>query len=236
MVKIVRERLSNQVYLILKEMIANYRFQPGVRLNIEQLARELGTSRTPVWEAVHRLVQEGLLVNVTNRGVFIVELSPQSALELYTVREALEGLAARLAAENADGKTLKKMEKCLDEQEKIVLQKDLVGYSHLDFDFHAFIYELSDNQVLKEMLETIRGRMRTVAVHIQSILPELYEDHREIMEAIKARDPDSAETAFKEHNQRVIKHIRRSMTPDGEWVKTRPDAHEPVVKTLRIKE
>lgn len=235
MVKIVRERLSNQVYLVLKEMIANYRFQPGVRLNIEQLARELGTSRTPVWEAVHRLVQEGLLMNITNRGVFIVELSPRAALELYTVREVLEGLAARLAAENADGKTLKKMEKCLDEQEKVVHRKDLVGYSHLDFDFHAHIYEMSDNQALRELLETIRGRMRTVAVHIRSILPELYEDHRRIMEAINAGDPDRAEGAFKKHNLRVIKHIRKSMTPEGKWVQTRPEAQEPAAKAVRIR-
>ena len=61
MMKVSKERLSNQVYTILKEMIADYRFNPGARINVEQIAKEVGASRTPVWEAVHRLVQEGLL-------------------------------------------------------------------------------------------------------------------------------------------------------------------------------
>src|SRR4030042_921555 len=121
MVMIVnRQRLSKQVYDILKEMIANYRFNPGTRINVEQIAKEVGASRTPVWEAVHRLIQEGLLENIPNRGVFMVTLSPEQAIELYEVRDVLEGLAARLAAVKIDPKILKKMKKCLDEQTKIV--------------------------------------------------------------------------------------------------------------------
>src|SRR5665647_398009 len=121
MVKVSRERLSNQVYTILKGMIADYRFNPGMRVNVEQIAKEVGASRTPVWEAVHRLIQEGLLENIPNRGVFMSALTPKQAIELYTVREILEGFAARLAISNVDEKTIKKMTKCLEEQYKVCL-------------------------------------------------------------------------------------------------------------------
>ena len=110
MIRLNRERLSMQVYTILKGMIADYRFNPGTRVNVEQIAKEVGVSRTPVWEAVHRLVQEGLLENIPNRGVFMSALSPKQAIELYTVRETLEALAARLAIQNIDEKTIQKMD------------------------------------------------------------------------------------------------------------------------------
>ena len=73
--KLQREKLSNQIYTVLKEMIADHRFQPGARLNIESIARELDVSRTPVWEAVRRLEQEGLVENIPNRGVFMSSLT-----------------------------------------------------------------------------------------------------------------------------------------------------------------
>ena len=98
MVKIKREILNSKVYAALKEMIAEHRFQPGAHLNVEKVAKELSVSRTPVWEAVRRLEQEGLLINIPNRGVFMFEMTLDIAFELYQVRETLERLAGRLAA------------------------------------------------------------------------------------------------------------------------------------------
>ena len=209
--KVSKERLSNQVYSILKEMIADYRFKPGTRINIEQLTKELGTSRTPVWEAVHRLIQEGLLTNIPNRGVFMVELTPRTSLELYTVREALEGLAARLAVQNIDDRLLRKMKKNLDEQFRVVQKKDLVGYSRLDFGFHAIVYEACGNTILQEMLETIKSKMRPIAMHIDPVLVQLYNEHLEIFSALKKRDPQKAERAFRVHNRHIIEQIKTSL-------------------------
>ena len=118
--KLVPVNLSERAYFRIKKMISDYRFSPGSRLNVEQLARDLGTSRTPIWEAVRRLEQEGLVKNIPNRGVFLVELTHEAAIELYTVREVLEGMAARLAVERISDKALDKMEMKLRAQEKIV--------------------------------------------------------------------------------------------------------------------
>ena len=215
-VKVNRERLSNQVYTILKGMIADYRFNPGVHINVEQIAKEVGASRTPVWEAVHRLIQEGLLENIPNRGVFMSALTPGQAIELYTVREILEGLAARLAIQHVNDKTIKNMHKCLEEQYKVVQKEDLVSYSRLDYDFHAMVYEMSGNRTLQEMLETIKNKMRPIAMHINPILSSLYHDHVEILEAFKEKDPDKAEAAFRKHNLQMITQIKNSMETD-EW-------------------
>jgi DNA-binding GntR family transcriptional regulator len=210
-----KERLSKQVYSILKEMIANHRFTPGARINIEQLTKELGTSRTPVWEAVHRLIQEGLLTNIPNRGVFMVELTPRIALELYTVREELEGLAARLAVRNIDQKTIARMKKCLGEQDKVVRRKDLVGYSRLDFDFHAMVYEACGNSILQEMLETVKSKMRPIAMHIDLVLPLLYEEHLRILRALESRDAAEAERVFRIHNRHMIEEIKANSDGDS---------------------
>jgi DNA-binding GntR family transcriptional regulator len=213
--KINRQNLSSQVYSILKEMIVNHRFRPGVRLNVEQLTKQIGVSRTPVWEAVQRLIQEGLLKSIPNRGVFMSELTPEMAIELYTVRGILEGLAARLAVQNIDDKTLERMAKSLEDQRRVIEKNDLIGYSRLSFDFHWIVIESSGNQILKELLELIRNKMRPITMHIEPILLQLYKEHLEILEALKARDPDKAELIFKKHNRHMIEQIKKSVENDS---------------------
>jgi DNA-binding GntR family transcriptional regulator len=211
MPKIVTEKLSNKVYLVLKEMIANYRFQPGTRLNVEQLTKELGVSRTPVWEAINRLEQEGLLETIPNRGVFMTVLTPQNSLQLYQVREVLESMAGGLAATLIKNKTLKKMEKCLEKQIKAIEKSDLEGYSRSDFEFHAFVYESCGNSYLQEFLEDIKNKIRPITFHIEPILSRLYEDHVEIFNSLKTKDPSKAEAAFRRHNRKMIEQIEKSI-------------------------
>jgi len=210
-----RQRLSNQIYDILKEMIADYRFNPGARINVEQVAKEVGASRTPVWEAVHRLIQEGLLENIPNRGVFMVTLKPEKAIELYEVRDALEGLAARLAAENIDAKILKKIKKSIEDQARTVEKEDLVGYSQFDYEFHALVYEASRNKALQEMLNAVKSKMRPIALHLEPVLADLYRDHVEIYESLNDRDPHRAQAAFNRHNLRMIELIQKSVDSDA---------------------
>ena len=208
MAKLVPVNLSERAYFRIKKMISDYRFSPGSRLNVEQLARDLGTSRTPVWEAVRRLEQEGLVKNIPNRGVFLVELTRKAAIELYTVREVLEGMAARLAVQRISDKALEKMERLLRAQEKIVSEEDLVAYSKSDFEFHACIYAACANAILREMLESIKHKARPIAMQITPILTELFHDNEMIVHALRLRDPLLAELAFREHNQRVLKQLK----------------------------
>lgn len=211
MPRIQRKKLGNQVLEALHEMIANHRFKPGARVHVEQLTRELGVSRTPLWEAVHRLEQEGLLVHVPHRGVFMAELTPSQALDLYAVRLPLEAMAGRLAAERITPRALATMEANLRAERQFVTDGDLVAYSRSDFDFHGAVYEASGNAYLQETLERLKAKMRPLSTRFEPIIEALYEDHVRMVSALRDRDADRAEQAFRTHNQRVIEHIRAEL-------------------------
>jgi len=215
MVRIKKEMLSSQIYRALHDMIGNYRFSPGSRLNVEELTKEFGVSRTPIWEAVRRLEQEGLVQNIPNRGVFMVEMTLSKALQLYQVREVLEGLAGKLAATRIDDQMLKKMEHCLGTLQKVVEQGDPVGYSRLDFNFHALIYETCGNPFLQEILETIKNKMRPLVPLSKSSLARGYEEHKKIFGALKSRDPVKVEIAIQEHNRGMQAQIIQVMEKDA---------------------
>jgi DNA-binding GntR family transcriptional regulator len=208
MAKLVSVNLSERAYFQIKKMISDYRFSPGSRLNVEQLARDLGTSRTPIWEAVRRLEQEGLAKNTPNRGVFLVELTREATIELYAVREVLEGMAARLAVRRISDKVLEKMERLVQEQAKFVAAEDPVAYSKSNLEFHDCIYAACGNAILREMLESIKEKVRPVAMRISPILTDLLHDHQRIVRTLRQRDPLLAEAAFREHNQRVLNQLK----------------------------
>jgi len=208
MAMIKRENLNSKVYEILKEMISNARFEPGARVNVEKLTKEIGTSRTPIWEAIRRLEQEGLVVHYPNKGTYMNALTAEQALDLYAVREVLEGMAAKLAATRISDDTIRRLEKCLEKQKKIVLKKDVVTYSQNDFEFHALIYEASGNEFLREQLEGIKNKMRPLGIHFEDSLNMFFDDHIEVLEALRNRDELKAEIALKNHNQHMMEIIR----------------------------
>lgn len=211
-----KERLSNLAYQAIKEMMAEHRFLPGARINVEKLTRELGVSRTPVWEAVMRLEQEGLLRNEPNRGVFMIELTLPDTMHLYQVREVLESLAARLAAGRMDDAAIAAMASNLQLQAKAVEELDLMAYSSLDYEFHALLYGACGNAYLQEALEVIKNKMRPLALRLEPLLPRLYSDHLRLFDALKARDPKASEVAFRAHNRCVLKHIAKILAGGGE--------------------
>jgi DNA-binding GntR family transcriptional regulator len=208
---LVRTNLNSQIYQILKEMIADQRFNPGGSINVEQLTHELDVSRTPVWEAIRRLEQEGIVVHAPHKGVRVRELTREMALELYSVREALEATAARMGAGRATPQIITRMEKCLDKQTQIVKQEDSVAYSRSDYEFHLLIYEASGNSLLKEILEGLRYKALPLAFRISQQLGEFLGYHREILEAFRKKDGPGAEKAIRRHNQRMIELIETNV-------------------------
>ncbi len=208
---ITRQGLRDVVYERLHEMIENSRFTPGARINVEQLTVELGVSRTPIWQAIGKLENEGFLRSVPNKGVFMQELTPEESIDIYSVREVLECMAAQLASVNISEQTITQMEKNLAEQEQVIKSNDLVAYSQLDFDFHAAVYNSSLNSFLIEMLFDIKKKMRPMVKHMNTILEELYQDHLAILNALRIRDSEAAAEGFRIHNERMKKLIRKAI-------------------------
>jgi DNA-binding GntR family transcriptional regulator len=211
--KVVKTNLNAQVYDVLKEMIADQRFTPGSCINVERLTQELGVSRTPIWEAIRRLEQEGIVIHTPHKGVRVRELTRKMALELYEVRENMESLAARLAAERATSELLAEMEECLSEQEKIVEGEDAVAYSSADHRFHLLIYDASGNALLKDMLTGLRYKALPLAFKLSPHFSEFIGYHRQILDAFRSRDGQAAEVAIRQHNRRMIDLIKK--TPWG---------------------
>ena len=114
------------------------------------------------------------------------------------MRQVLERLAARLAATRISTEALRRVAICLDEQCLVIAAGDLRRYSILDFQFHAAVYRASGNQYLKEMLESIKNKMRPIplSIDIKPILDKLYEDHVRLYDALKSREADRAEEVF----------------------------------------
>lgn len=158
----------------------------------------------------------GLCPERAKKGVRILQLTPETALELYAVREVLEALAVRSAAEAMGKDTLDEMARCLHRQKGVIRKKDLVGYSELDFEFHGTIYGSCGNRTLQELLETLKNRSRPINFYITPLLPRLYQEHLAILEALKEHNADRAEKAIRDHNRTILEKIRADVT-SGAW-------------------
>lgn len=209
---------SEKAYRAIKDMILNHRFKPGLRINVEGLARELGISRTPVWEAIRRLEQERLIRKIPNRGVFMAENSFDRLLGQAHVRGTLDNLAGRLACERVNKRLLERLAQCLVDQLQAIETADLSAYSTADLRFHRLIYEASDNRYLKDLFESIVLQMLTIPRHLRilSRLPSVYETHQEALEGLANRDPDRVERALTRHTKIITDHLEDKMKAEAE--------------------
>ena len=103
------------------------------------------------------------------------------------------------------------MTEALGGQVKIIEKGDLLGYSQSDFDFHGLIHKMSRNTVLQEMLESLKAKMQPISMDIKAILPRLYQDHREILEALQTKAPDMTEKILRRHNRAVQNQIKKDI-------------------------
>lgn len=213
--RLLRLTLKEQAYRSLRDMIASHRFSSGKWINLEQLSKELGVSRTPIQQAMKQLEQEGLVTHVPNQGIRMAVMTLEMAQDLYQVREVLEGLAAALAAERMERETVGRMKQVLSEQATIIRKKDLLAYSVSDFKFHQLIYDSCGNWMLKEQLDIIKSRSRPLVCDVTPILPDLYSDHQQVVEAFGKRAPLQAEQVMRRHNRRMREAIAEATRRTG---------------------
>lgn len=201
--RLTRLTLKEQAYQALREMIISHRFSAGRWINVEKLSKELGVSRTPVWQALKDLEQQGLVNHLPNRGIRMAEMTPRMAADLYQVREGLEALAASLAVLHDAQGCAERLRDNLERQLPMVHDRDLLGYSRLDFDFHSVLYDACGNGLLRELLDNIKYRSGPLVCDISPILADLYQDHLELVEAFTHREAEQAGEVMRRHNQRM---------------------------------
>lgn len=187
-------------YARLKEAIQAGELKPGQRIREVEMAARLSMSRTPVREALRRLEADGLLTFAPYRGMVIAELDHQAVMELYQMREVLEGTAAALAARHAS------------EAEIAVLRDIMAGDPGDDADpyrlaqhnrqFHGALYRGAHNRYLLKTLNVLRDAMALLGMTTLSLTGRsdtAREEHAAIVAAVEARDPAVAEQAARAH-------------------------------------
>jgi len=178
---------------------------PGSRLSVPALAREFGVSRSPIRDAVLHLVRDGLGEETLNRGAIVRTFSPAHLLSLYEGMEALEGMAARLAADRSDAAVHKRLTDMVREH-----HHDIAGTgSRWPVDaadaFHGEIWAAAASPVLARMLEDLQGQVRLAmcSASLGGGNAHAIEDHRELLDAIAAGDADASEAAARRHVVRL---------------------------------
>jgi DNA-binding GntR family transcriptional regulator len=197
---------AERAYQEIRKAVLDGRLSPGAHLSVPDLAQRLGVSRSPVREAVARLEREGLAVSSPHRGAVVAPMSGEDLRQLYDLREALEGLAARLAASNAADEELTELQQRWERHAGIVEQGDIDQHVGADLAFHARVAEFARNRRLREMLGLLTAQIRVAlySTAAQPGNPQLaIREHRALLDALLQHDPDLAEQRARAHVQRV---------------------------------
>jgi DNA-binding GntR family transcriptional regulator len=199
------ESLGDFAYRLLRDCIRSGRFTPGQHLREADVAEWLSISRTPVREAFHRIISEGLLTNGPWNGVMVADLDASQLMELYAVREALEGTAAALAAEHATPAEVRLLLRIAAREER---EKEhpsrLVG---INGELHQTLYRAAHNRYLLQSVNTIVDALGLLR-HSTFVLPGSVElahrEHLQIIGAIRDRKPREAEQWAREHVRHAL--------------------------------
>ncbi len=192
--------LGTSVYNELRQRIVNGQLKSGERLREVELASLLGVSRTPVREAIKRLESEGFASYVSSRGAVVTELTPEQAVELYAMREILEGAAARFAAQHAYPAEIQMLEYLLEAERQ--LGEDPEEQANLNRKFHGSIYGMAHNRYLLAVLTKARDYMvllHKTAYFAPGRAESAYREHVAIVDAIRRGDAQAAEEAARAH-------------------------------------
>ncbi|RTZ43373.1 GntR family transcriptional regulator [Candidimonas sp. SYP-B2681] len=190
---------SDQAYQFIVDGIEAGRLAPGTRLREIELAETMGLSRTPIREALSRLQVEGLAVNDSARGLVVTELDYSMTSELYTMREVLEGTAARLAARHASDVEIDFLNEINQRDALLTKPEDLAANNRL---FHGTLYRCAHNRYLLKTLNSLQESMMLLG-RTTLAAPGRAEssraEHQAIVDALSRRDPEAAELAARAH-------------------------------------
>ena len=195
--------INEQVYDHVASLITEGEFAPGQRLDERRLAERMGVSRTPLREAIGRLVTEGIVQHRPHQGIFVATFTLKQINDIYVVRMELESLAIRLAATRLGPKEIAKLRRLVTQCHEELEAGQISAFETSDRRFHGLFAQLSDNQTLISCLQRL-GVQIQVARHLANQRPGLPANTRRTREAVvSALEAGSVERAV----QAMTKHI-----------------------------
>jgi DNA-binding GntR family transcriptional regulator len=216
---------ADTVYTALKEAILSGALGPGAPLREEALGRSHAVSRTPVREALSRLEREGLASRHARSGLVVSTINADEILDLYVLRETLEGLVARLVTERRTEIDLTRLDLIVAGAEKALREGDLERARALGSEFHFVLRNVANNRPLARALNDVQQSTQRYGSML-SVVPGRAEqslaEHIELLEAIRSRDEAAAERSARQH-VRQVRNLRLAFSLEHELApETRP--------------
>ena len=204
------ELLNQKVYHVLKHAIVRGDLAPNSKLVLTEIAKSLGISNTPIREAINKLVSEGFVKIIPNKGIIVKEVNIDDLQEILHIRAFLDGLIAKLTAKKITDKEIRDMMEIINKMEYAVKRDDRLTYNDLDIQFHDFLLNITENNKLKEIYNNLivhayRFRIRTLK--IPGRMEKSLKEHREIALKIKERNFDEANRVSQEHIEIILRSI-----------------------------
>lgn len=194
--------ISEKAYQALRDAIIAGKLKPRERLTTSRLAETLGVSRTPVKIALDMLSLEGLVEVIPRSGAFVSDIFSDDLEEIYQMRSVLEGLAVRLAIDHIGEADLLKLEQIVNGYEAAIATNNRKLTVQLNAEFHLSVAYACKKRRLANEIKKLYDyclRYRVLSLSEPAQIEKSYKGHHEILEAIKARDPDRAEQCVRLH-------------------------------------
>jgi GntR family transcriptional regulator, rspAB operon transcriptional repressor len=202
--------LLETAYEKIKQQITACEFRPGDYLNEAELSERLGIGRTPVHQAIDRLMMEGLVQVMPRKGIIVTPVSLEDVLQTIDVRLLNECHCVRLAAERASEEDIRTLDGILARAEAELPRRNAERLMRLDREFHGAIAQSSRNAVLADVLGRLHDkslRFWILSLNTQGHHARVHTQHRAIFDAIHAHDAVAAESAMRDH----IEDFRRNL-------------------------
>lgn len=208
---------SEHVYRRLRDAIQRGEFKSGHRVMEIDVAAWLNVSRTPVRDAIRRLESEGMLEHAPRNGLVVASLDRQSVMELYVMREVLEGTAARLCARHASDMEVQDLLDLVERERQ--LEGDFEGLARHNQRFHQAVHRGAHNRYLEKSLAAVNDSMVLLGTPLM-LLPHRAQtaaaEHARLVEAIRRHDPDAAEEAARSHVRAAQRERLKRLFPETE--------------------
>ncbi len=205
------ENLSARVYLEIKALILRNEIMPGQKLHHQELSERLGVSRTPVREALTRLVQEGYASLLPNRGFICKEIGMQEAEELYDLREALEAFMVEKAIERLDDDALERLDKKMELYGHDIQKRFTRERLIYDQNIHLEIAAIAANETLKKTLRQVFERIilkrKSDGLYDPARGMIAHQEHRMLLEAMQKRHIDESVRIIRNHIQEGKRNV-----------------------------
>jgi GntR family transcriptional regulator, rspAB operon transcriptional repressor len=221
---LARRRATDEVYDVMRRSILTNRFKPGQRLPIDEIAKQLGVSLTPVRHAIQQLATEGLIEIRPRSGTFVASLTTRDIAETFDIRRALECLAAESAVRNMTEEQLRRAKRLVWAlSEPVDTEDDRIRHEANNFDFHRLVIDASGNQRLAEMYESLKAHLQIARIHsveaatdLPSRLEQEQAEHEAILKALEARDAAALVHALQVHIDRAKTSLMSSLQEPNE--------------------